>query len=204
MKVQERRERAANDTVESHKVTLLPDGAGKWQVSEIRQTTTLQDGKNRSTDERVSRPDSDGKLGDVSRTVSKESDSASGDKHNTVETYSVDVPGSARDGSLHLVERATTVQHTSSSGQQTTEQQVERTNPGNPNAGLLVTTLSGDTVSPSPSGAQSTRTIQMRDADGGFGVIFVDITKSDDIHAIQVQMGPSEKPKQDDAPRKSP
>ena len=161
MKVQEVRKRGANDTVESQKTTLLPDGAGNWQVSEIRQATTRQEGKNRSTEERVSRPDSEGKLGEVSRTVSKESESASGEKRNTVETYSVDVPGSARDGSLHLVERATTAQRTSSTGQQTTEQQVEQSNPGDPGSGLRVTTLTTDTVRPGPSGAQATRTVQV-------------------------------------------
>ena len=210
MKVQERRERGANDTVESQKTTLLPDGAGNWQVAEMRQATTTQEGANRSTEERVSRPDSDGKLGEVSRTVSKESDGAPGEKRNTVETYSVDVPGSARDGSLHLVERETTTQSGSSTGQQATEQQVEQPNPGDPGSGLRVTTLTSDTVSPGPSGAQATRTIQMRDTDGSFGVIFLDTTKSDNIQAIQVQMGSTEQPKETektketDAARKNP
>src|ERR1035441_8357163 len=204
MEVQERRKRGANNTVESQKTTLLPDGAGNWQVSEIRQATTRQEGENRSTEERVSRPDPEGKLGEVSRTVNKESESASGEKRNTVESYSVDVPGSARDGSLHLVERATTAQRTSSTGQQTTERQVEQPNPGDTAAGLRVTTLTTDTVRPGPSGAQATRTIQLGDADGGFGVVSVDTTKSDNIHAIQVQIAPSEKPKQADAARKNP
>jgi hypothetical protein len=140
----------------------------------------------------------EGKLGEVSRTVSKESESASGERDNTVETYSVDVPGSAPDGSLHLVERATTVQRTSSTGQQTTEQQVEQLNPGDPGSGLRVTTLTTDTVRPGPSGAQATRTIQARDANGSYGslgVVSVDTTKSDNSHAIQVQIAPSEKPK---------
>ena len=192
MEVQERRKRGADNTVESQKTTLLPDGAGNWQVSEIRQATTRQEGKNRSTEERVSRPDPEGKLGEVSRTVNKESESASGEKRNTVESYSVDVPGSARDGRLHLVERATTAQRTSSTGQQTTERQVEQPNPGDPAAGLRVTTLTTDTVRPGPSGAQATRTIQVRDADGSFGVVSVDTTKSDNVHAIQVQIAPSE------------
>ena len=195
MKVEERRTRGANDTVESQKTTLFPDGAGTWQVGEIRQATSRQEGKDRTTEERVSRPDSDGKLGEISRTVSKESESASGEKRNTVETYSVDVPGSPRDGSLHLVERATTAQRSSSTGQQITEQQVEQTNPGDPGAGLRVTTLTTDTVRPGPSGAQGTRTIQARDANGGFGVVSVDTTKSDNVHAIQVQIAPSQKPK---------
>jgi hypothetical protein len=204
MKVEERRKRGTDQTVESQKTTLLPDGSGNWQVGEIRQATTRQDGKNRSTEERISRPDSEGKLGEVSRAVSKESESAPGEKRNTVETYSVDVPGSTRDGSLHLVERTTTAQRTSSTGQQTTTQQVEQTNPGDPGSGLRVTILSSDTVRPGPSGAQATRTIQMRDANGSFGVVSVDTTKSDSIHAIQVRIAPSDKPKQADAAPKNP
>jgi hypothetical protein len=195
MKVQERRQRGANDTVESQQTTLLPDGAGNWQVSEIRQATTRQEGKGGSTEERISRRNSEGKLGEVSRTVSNESESASGEKRDTVETYSIDVPGSAGDGSLHLVERAITAQRTSSTGQQITEQQVEQPTPGDPGSSLQVTILTTDTVRPGPSGGQATRTVQERDANGTLGVVFVDTTKSDNIHAIQVQIAPSEKPK---------
>src|SRR5258708_2936394 len=125
MKVQERRQRGANDTVESQQTTLLPDGAGNWQVSEIRQATSRQEGKGGSTEERISRRDAEGRLGEVSRSARNETDSASGVKRDTCETYSGNVPGSVSDGSLHLVERATTVQRTSSTGQQSTEQQVE-------------------------------------------------------------------------------
>ena len=194
-KVEERREQGSNRTVASQKTTLLPDGSGNWQVNEVRQTTTRQDGATRNTEERVSRLDGEGKLGEVSRTVTKDSENASGEKHSTVETYSADVPGSARDGGLHLVERASTAQATGSTGQQTTSQQVERLDPGDPGAGLQVTILSTDTVRPGPSGARSTQTIQMRDANGSIGVVSVDTSKSDNIHAIQVQIAPSDKPK---------
>jgi hypothetical protein len=203
MKVQERREHGANDTVASQKTTLLPNGDGKWQVSEIRQATTRQDGNNRSTEERVSRPDADGKLGEISRTVSKESEAAPGEKRKTVETYSVDVPGLAREGGLHLVERATSAQHTTSTGQQTTEKQVEQPAPGDPSSGLRVTTLTTDTVRPGPSGAQATQTIQMRDANGDFGVVSVDIAKSDNLHAIQVRIAPSETSEKSGAAQKN-
>jgi hypothetical protein len=93
------------DTIESQKTTLLADGAGNWQVSEVRQATTRQEGTNRTTEERVSRLDSEGKLGEVSQVVSQESESTSGEKRSVVETYSIDVPGTTRYGSLHLVER---------------------------------------------------------------------------------------------------
>ncbi len=66
---------------------------------------------------------------------------------------------------------------------------------GDPDSGLRVTILTTDTVRPGPSGAQATRTVQARDATGSFGVVSVDTTKSDNLHAIQVQIAPSEKPK---------
>ena len=158
-KLQERRKRSADGTVESQTTTLLPDGAGRWQVGEIRQAITKQDGKNQSTEEVVSRPDAEGKLGEVSRTVSKESGSAAGEKRITEETYSVDAPGSVSDGSLHLVARAITTEHANSTG------------------------------------AQATRTVQAPDANGSFGIVQVDTTKSDKINAIQVQIAPSSSPK---------
>jgi hypothetical protein len=193
MMVQERRQQT-NDTVASQTTTLLPDLNGNWQVSEVKQATTKQDGNDRSTEERVSRPDAEGKLSEVSRTVSTESES-SGKKSSTVESFSVDVPGAARDGSLHLVERSTTTQRTSATGQQDTARQVERPDPGDPGGGLRVTALTTNSVRAGTSGAQATQTIQMRDANGSLEVVSVDTSKSDNVHAIQVQIAPPEKPK---------
>jgi hypothetical protein len=85
MQIQQREKRSGDHTVEVQKSTLLLDGAGNWQVGEMRQATISEEGKNRSTEERISRPDSEGKLGEVSRTVSKESEGASGERDNTVE-----------------------------------------------------------------------------------------------------------------------
>ncbi len=194
MKTQERRERSSTDTVVSKKTTMLADGAGNWQVGEVRQTTTRQEGNERTTEERVSRPDAEGKLGEISRTVSKESENAQGEKHNTTDTYSVNVPGAAQDGSLHLVERATIAQTTSPTGQQTTARQVEKADPGDPDAGLRVSIVTTDTVRPGSAGAQATETIQLRDANGDFEVVSVDTAKSDNTHAVQVQIAPVAKP----------
>jgi hypothetical protein len=195
LKVQERREQGADGTVESQKTTLLPDGAGNWQVGKIQRTTTRQEGDKSSTDEQVSQPDSEGKLGAVSRTVSNAVAIGSGDKRDTVETYSIAVPGAVGDGSLHLVQRAITAQQTSATGQQVTEQKLEQANPGDPGSGLQVTSVTVDTVHPGSSGAQATRTTQARDANGNFGVVSVDTTKSDNIRAIQIQIAPVEKSK---------
>ena len=192
--VEERQQRNGSNT-DFKKTTLLPDGAGNWQIGEVRQGTIKEDGKNRSTEERVSRPDSEGKLGEISRTVTKEAVTPSGEKRNTVENFSADVTGSTPDGNLHLVQRVTTTQNAASGGQQSTVQQVEEHNPGDPGAGLRVTTLSTDNVRSGPSGTQSNRTIQVRDANGSLNVVSVDTAKSDKTHAVQVQIAPSDKTK---------
>ena len=199
VKVEERREKDANGTVASQKTTLVPDGAGNWHVGEIRQAVTKREGNDRTTDERISRPDSEGNISEVSHNVTKEAEIAPGEKRETTDSFSVDVPGTVRDGSaLHLVKRSTTNQRTSSDGQQITQQQVEQSNPGDPTSGLQVTIVSTDTVNPGASGARAVRTVQMRDVNGDYGslgVVSVDTTKSDNIHAIQIQIAPTEKPK---------
>lgn len=193
-KAHELRKRAANDTGETEETTWLLDGNGKWQLSEIRQHITTQEAKDRRIEERVFRPDAEGKLGQISRVVSQVSGSSSGEKPSVVETYSIDVPGTTRDGSLHLVERKTSTGSSSSTGERVTEQKVEQTNPGDPGSGLRVSVLVDGRMVPGPSGEQSTVTIRGRDSNGKLGIVSVDTTKSDRIPSIQVQQTPAEEP----------
>jgi hypothetical protein len=188
MQILEHQKRSGN-TVEIQKTTQLPDGAGSWQVGEVRHTTIKDEGKTRSSEDRVSRPDLEGNLGEITRTVSKESDDGSGDVQKSEDTYSIDVPGGARDSSLHLVQRVATTQHPSSDGQQTTRTAAQP-DPGDPDAGLQVTTVTTDTVSKAAAGARATETIQLRNANGSLSVVSVDMTKADSIHAIEVQLAP--------------
>jgi hypothetical protein len=204
MKTQERRVKGANDTVESQTTTLLPDGSGNWQPGEIRKATK-KGTKNPTVDERVSRPDGEGNMSEISHTVTRETETPSGEKQNTVETYSADVAGRPRDGGLHLVERSTTVQHTDLRGQQITQQQVEQPNPGDPSAGLRVTVITTNTVRPGATGEQGTQTIQTRDANGNFGTVSVDLSKSNNLHTVQVPAAPPEKKSAEKAaPEKTP
>ena len=174
-------------TTEAQKTTLLADGAGKWELSETRQVTTSLEGANRTAEERVFRSDAEGKLAEVSRVVTKESANGSGEKKQTLETYSVDLPGGPRDRSLHLVERATTAQRTGATGEQVTEKKVEQLNPGNPSSGLRLSVLVNDKMVPGPSGEHSTVTIRARDSNGSFGIVSVSTTRSDRIPTIQIQ-----------------
>jgi len=192
LKTHELRKRHADGTTESEKTTLLADGAGKWELSETRQVITRQEGTNRLTEERVFRRNAEGKLAEISRVVTKESENGSGEKGETTETHSVDVPGGSRDGSLHLVERTTTTQRTTDTGEQITEKKVEQTNPGEPSAGLRVSVLQNNKMVPGPSGEQSTATIRTRDANSSFAIVSVDTTNSDRVPTIQIQQTASE------------
>jgi len=194
-KTQETQKRAANHTVETEKTTWLPDVNGRWQLSEIRQNVATQEENGRTIEETVFRPDAEGKLVQISRVVSRESESASGEKRNSVESYSIDVPGTTRDGSLHLIERKTSINRSSSTGERSTEQKVEQINPGDPGAGLRATVLVDGQMVSAPSGEQSTVTIRARGSNGSFGVVSVDMTKSDRIPSLQFQPTPSKQSK---------
>jgi hypothetical protein len=180
---------------DSEKTTLRPDGNGNWQVSEVKDTKTQEQGSNRETEEKVSRPDADGRLSEISRKVSNDT-TTGGEKKSTEENYSLDVPGAAEDGSLHLVQRATITQGTSATGQQTSSTQIAQPNPADPRADLQVTIVTSGGVRPGPSGAQSSETVQQLDANGDLPVVSVDTTKSTDNHAVQVQIAPAPKSKQ--------
>ncbi len=188
------RKRAANDTVDTEKSTWLPDSNGKWQLGETRQNIVTQEAKDRRIEERVFRPDAEGNLAQISRVVSQESESTSEEKRNVVETSSIDVPGTTRDGSLHLVECKTSIERSSSTGERATEQKVEGINPGDPRSGLRVSELVDGRMVPGLSGEQSTVTIQARDWNGKFGIVSVYTTKADRIPSVQVQQTPAEEP----------
>jgi len=193
-KTHELRKRAANDNVETEKTTWLPDANGKWQLSEIRHNIATQGAKDRSIEERVSRPDAEGKLGQISRVVSQETESPSGEKRSVVETYSIDVPGTTRDSSLHLVERKTRTESSNSTGERATEQRIEQINPGDPGSGPRVSVLVDGKIVPELSGEQSTVTIRARNSNDNFGIVSVDMTKADRAPTVQITQPPAEKP----------
>lgn len=195
MRIQERQKRSDDHTVEFRKSTLLPDGNGSWQVGEVREGVIKDDGKEHSRDEQVLRPDSNGKLSAIARTVSKESEGTRGEKRTSVDSYTTDVPGSAGDGSLHLGQRVTTLHRANPNGGETTEEQVERPNPGDPGAGLRVTSEAIDIVRPGADGAKRTQTIRSLDANGNLGVVSVDMGRTDKAPAVQVDIAAPDKPK---------
>ncbi len=195
MQIQQREKRSTDHTVEVQTSTLLPDGSGNWQVHERKEGTIKEEGKERTTEEQVLRTDIDGKLAPVSHTIGKESETAVGEKKNTVETYSPDLSGSAVDGNLHLSQRVTVVKRAGAGGAQATEKRLEQINPEDPGAGLQVTTKTLDTAQPGASGTRETSTIEARDISGSFTVVSFDTQKSDNVHAVDVEIAPQHKTK---------
>jgi len=193
MQSQERQHRNG-DTIDFQKTTLLPDASGNWQAGEVKRGTIKDDGKSRTSEEQISRQGPDGQLSEVSRTVAKESKNPSGESRGTAETFSTDVPGSAPDGHMHLVQRVTGSTR-NSNGTQTAQQQVEQVNPGDPGAGLQITVTSTNVQASGASGTQGTQTVQVRDAGGNMNVVTVDMTRSTKTPAVEVQPAPAQ-PKQ--------
>lgn len=184
---EERRQRNADQSIDSQKSTFLLDGGGKWQISEKRQAHSRREGNDLSTEEHVLRPDDSGRLEEVSRVKSKEIEVAPGERSRTIETYSVDVPGWARDRNLHLVERVSTRVYTSQDGRQTSEEKLEQTNPGDPVSGPRVTAVTTENLRPDGAGAEVTRTTLVRNPSGNFAPISVSRGKSDSFQAIRIQ-----------------
>jgi hypothetical protein len=194
LQTQELQERIADHRVEVKKTLLQANSSGNWEVAEVKVTALKEDNKNRTSEERISRPDSEGGLSEVSRTVGKETENAAGEKNTTVETYFTNAPGVAADGSLRLNWQVTTVQKTDS-GRKTTEQQSKQPNPNDTNGELQVTTKTKYTVRYAASSTEETKTIQERDINGSFNVVSAEVRESDQAPASQEQLAPSEKPK---------
>ena len=192
MQTEERERKTDATTVEYTKSTSLADGVGHWTVSERREGTTRQDSGGTTKEERVLRPDADGKMALVERTVNKEPAGGS----RTTETYSTNIPGQAGDEGLHLARRESTMERNGSGGDRRTTKRVEQTNPGDPRAGLQVTQEAIDIVRPGPNGvARQQSTIVTRDANGNTNAVWVDMGNSAKPAAAKVETAPVKKSK---------
>ncbi len=195
VQTEQRDTKSTDGTVASTKSTLLSDGAGGWKLSEVRESTTTQDGQLRNKDERVLRPDSSGTLTVVEHTVNKQGQTAAGEKRDTLETYSTNVPGVAGDGSLQLVQRETTVQRSTPGGQQRTVHQIEQPRPGESSDGLRLTQEAIDIVRPGTSGTtDQSHVVLTTDSDGRLTQVWVDTAKTDKPSAVKVDTGSAKKP----------
>jgi hypothetical protein len=195
---QEVKTKTGDDSFAVKKTTLAPNGNGGWQVSDVTEKTIKADGKDRTTEERVSRPDLDGRLEERSRTVAKEGENAAGEKTSTVESYSVTSPGYS-DNSMHLKERVTSVQKKGANGE-VTEQLIAEPNGGNPSDGTKPSGRAKYVVKYAAPGSQQatqeTKTFETRDANGNFHVVSSEADKSTQTSAPAPAQAPAKPPKE--------
>lgn len=176
------------------KSTLLPDGNGGWQAQEVQEGTIQTDGKEQTRDERVLRPDLNGKLAVTERTVTHQLQSDTGEGRENVETYSTSLPGNSEDGSLHLNQRVSRVQRARADGGKATVEQTEQRNPGAPEDSPRITQKAIDIVRPGVNGSRQERTVETVDTNGGQSVVWVDTQKSTKPSNVQVEMAAPAKP----------
>jgi len=177
MQINEQRSHSPNGNTETKKETLFPDMKGGWQVYEVREQTAKGDAQNRTTDDRVSRHDFQGNVSVVSEVISKDTN-VKGQLTSTSETSSVDIPGSARDGTLRPLQSSTTVR-TTEPGQIITEQQVVQPGPGEKDLKTVFNTR--DVVVKGNSGTEETVTVTAQYPDGYPSVVTVETRKSDRV-----------------------
>ena len=180
---QEVKTQSGDDSVAVKKTALLPDGNGGWKVGSVTEKSIKvggADGKDRTTEERISRPDLNGRLQEHSRTIAKEGETASGEKTSTIERYS-DFAPAYTDGGMHLNGRVTKIQKKNSDGE-ITEQQIEQPSGGNPSDGAKVSGRTKYVVKYAAPGTQQatqeTKTFEARDANGNFHVVSTETQKS--------------------------
>lgn len=195
VQVHERDNTIADGSVQYSKSTQLSDGAGHWNLSEVREGTIKTAGQGSMREENVLRPDGEGKLAVIERKITRETNAA-GESRDVTETYSTNVPGQAGNEGLQLVQRASTVRRTNSSGGQNTAEQVETANSGNPGDRLRLTQEAIDIVRPDGRGAAAQdRTVVNFGPDGQVNTMTVDIGKTTNPATIKVDTRTAVAPK---------
>jgi hypothetical protein len=186
-KTREEKKTAADGSIQTMRTTTAPDLSGTWQVTERVQGTEKTAGQSRTIETVTLRPDYEGKLSEVSRATSEQSQT-DGQVNGATQTYSPNLPGVSPDGNLHLVEGTATSQTKKPSGT-IAEKQIEQLDPVDGNLKVMMTTSSG--VASGSSGTQATTTTSVRGLDGAFSIVSSETGQTTQI-PLQVQMSPAD------------
>jgi hypothetical protein len=178
IQIHEQQKPGANGTIETRKETLFPDLSGRWYTYEVREQTVNGDSQERTTDERLSRRDFVGNVSPVSEVITKEKN-ANGRLTTTTQNYSVDVPGSTRDQTLHPLQSSKSVQATEA-GRIVTETQVLQPDTVEKGSNTVIKTK--DIVVKDDSGTEETITVVAQYPDGYPSVVSVETRKTEGQH----------------------
>src|SRR6266496_139283 len=178
MQIDEQQKQGPSGTIETKKETLFPDLSGRWYTYEVREQTVKGDSQERITDEHLSRRDFVGNVSPVSEVITKEKN-ANGQLTTTTQNYSVDVPGSTRDQTLHPLQSSKSVQATEA-GRIVTETQVLQPDTVEKGSNTVINT--SDIVIKKSSGNEETITVTAQYPDGYPIVVSVETRKTEGQH----------------------
>ena len=181
----EETERRNGATVEAHRRLLTPDGGGRFQVFEERQSVATQTRDGRTTDEKIFRNDERGQMVVIEQTVGSEWGTGEKESGKVARTYSSYVPGRASDGRLlHLVEQRSMSTTTAPGSDTRSEEHIQQVNPGAPEDGLRTTTVVTEVSK--PAGKLRTETHkEVRGLDGSGNLPIIWVTDSQGTREIR-------------------
>jgi hypothetical protein len=177
MQINEQQRRSADGMIDTRKETLVPDFQGGWQTYEVREQTVKGVSDERITDERLWRRDFRGNVSPVSEVITNDTN-VDGRASSTTQTYSVDVPGSARDETLHPLQSSVTVQRTEAERIATDTEIVQ---PDTVEKGSNTVVKTTDIVVKGSSGSEETITVTAQYPDGYPSVVSVK-TRKTEVH----------------------
>lgn len=164
-------------TTDVERYSWLTDGAGHWQLKEVRRGIH-QDGGN-TREESVLRTDSAGTLQLVEQTIRTQTKLGADQDSEISETYSTTVPGVAGENNLQIVRRES-VRRRHSASENSVARQVESVTPGSTSGNLHPTELAVDIVRPTANSVfNDHRTIYSIDANGQLRQVWTSVGETD-------------------------
>ena len=171
----EETERSRGDSVDVQRRLLTPDGGGRFQVFEERQSVATRTKDGQTSEEKTYRDDELGRMIFIELTVSSQWQNGEKESGRVARTYSTYVPGRASDGRLqHLVEQRSMSTTTAPSNETRSEEDIQQVNPGAPEDGLRTTTVVTEISKPfSKLQTETHREVRGLDGSGNLPIIWI-------------------------------
>ena len=184
MQIQEIARPQTAGTTDVERYTWLSDGAGHWQLQEVRSGIHQEGGQESTEKDSVLRPDSTGTLQLVEQTTRTQKQLGADQPSEITETYSTTVPGVAGENNLQIVRRESARRRHSLS-EHTVARQIESATPGSTTGNLHTIEQTIDIVRPTANGViQENRTIYSLDANGQLREVWINLGETDKSFAI--------------------
>lgn len=158
--------------------TQVPTVNGGLMTGEVIDGSVQKTGdKSSKREERISRSDINGGMSVTQHTVTREWESAPGNRHQETQVFS-QAPGSSTGNPLQVTQKATTEVRSDPGGGKISQQQLQQLRPGLPDEGISTTQIVVDISRPAGSGAtEEKQTVHTMEAGGTGPVVTISSEK---------------------------